>query len=324
MKKNIAVLAGGNSSEHFISLQSAETISKSINREKYNVYTVLIINQEWTIQNKSLQGVSINKDNFTFTSEGEVVNFDCVFSAIHGAPGENGQLQSYFEMLEIPFTGCNSFVSALTFNKYQCNIFLKEFGINVAKASLIGKNSPFNSAKIIEKIGLPCFVKPNAGGSSFGISKVKVSSDFENAAQEAFKESNEVIAEEFIEGREITCGVYKVNGEFNILPLAEIISKNEFFDYEAKYNSELNQELVPAPLSKELTLECQELTKKIYSTLNCNGIVRVDYILSNEKFYLLEINTIPGMTAESLVPKMINESGRTLTKVTDEIIMSII
>ncbi len=320
MKKNIAILAGGNSSEYFISLQSAETVAKGLSAQKYNVYTVLIKNKEWTLQNQLNCSIVINKNDFSFNDNGQKTTFDCVVSEIHGRPGEDGRLQGYFDMLNVPYIGCSAITSALTFNKFHCNIFLKNFGINIAKAELIKAGIKYNKAAIINTVGLPCFVKPNAGGSSFGISKVKNIEDFDKAALSALEESEEAIIEEFIPGREITCCVYKLKGKLISLPLAEIISKNEFFDYQAKYNADLNEEIVPAPISAELTATCKKLSEKVYNLLSCSGIVRVDFILSGNTFFLLEINTIPGVTAESIVPKMIATSGTTIGKVMGELI----
>jgi D-alanine-D-alanine ligase len=323
-KKNIAVLAGGNSSENLISLMSAENIAAGLNKEKFNVYVVNISGSEWTVISPTDCGYIVNKNDFSFNLNGQKEKFDCVFPAIHGTPGEDGLFQGYLEMLDIPYVGCNVLTSSLTFNKYYCNTFLRHFNISVSDSVLVRENISFDVATIIKTTGLPCFVKPNAGGSSFGITKAKALNHVLPAIVKAFKESEEVIVEKFISGREITCGMFKTKNRTEIFPLVEIKSKNEFFDYDAKYNSALNEEIVPAPVSAELTEKCRELSSKIYDVLNCKGIVRIDYILHENEFYFLEINTLPGMTAESIVPKMIKNHGMTFTEVADLLIDDIL
>jgi len=314
-KKNIAVLAGGNSSEYFISLKSAETIANEIDKEKYNVFTVQIKGNEWTLINDLNCGLIIHKNDFSFTDKGQKEKFDLVVSAIHGTPGEDGLLQAYFDMLQIPYVGSGVLASSLTFNKYYCNTFLRNFNIvNIAKSILLRKGIKYNTNEIIEKLGLPCFVKPNAGGSSFGISKVKEKEDLENAINEAFKESDEVIIEEFIKGDEIQCGIFKTKEKEYKLPLVEIVPETEFFDYKAKYES-LSEEIIPARISEELTKKCQNITSELYDALNCKGIVRMDFILKDGEYWFLEANTIPGMTSESLVPQMLRKANMTIKEV---------
>ncbi len=323
-KKNIAVLAGGNSSENIISLMSAENIAKSLDNEKYNVYVINISGSEWTLVSPSDCGLIINKNDFSFNLNGQKEKFDCVFPAIHGTPGEDGLIQGYLDMLDIPYVGCNVLTGALTFNKYYCNTFLRHFEIPISDSVLLREGKSFDVSDIIKITGLPCFVKPNAGGSSFGISKVKEINKMLPAIVEAFKESDEVIIEKFIPGREFTCGLFKTKNRTEIFPLVEIVSKNEFFDYSAKYNSNLNQEIIPAPISEELAEKCRRQSSKIYDALNCKGLVRIDYILHDNVFYFLEINTLPGMTAESIVPKMIKHHGLTFTDVADLLIDDIL
>ncbi|MCF6184204.1 MAG: D-alanine--D-alanine ligase [Bacteroidales bacterium] len=315
-KKNIAVLAGGNSSEFFISLKSSENIAKEIDKEKYNVYIVQIKGKEWTLINDLNCGLIIHKNDFSFTDRGQKETFDIVVSVIHGTPGEDGLLQAYFDMLSIPYIGSGVLASALTFNKFYCNTFLKNFNIvNIADSVLLRKNQTYNSQNIIVKLGLPCFVKPNAGGSSFGVTKVKKEEDLETAVENAFKESDEVIIEKFIEGDEIQCGIFKTKEKEYILPLVEIVPKNEFFDYQAKYDGGFSDEIIPARISDELTKKCRNITSEIYDALHCKGIVRMDFILKNNEFWFLEANTIPGMTDESLVPQMIQKAGMTVKEV---------
>ena len=320
MKKNIAVVVGGNSSEYFISLQSGEYIANSIDKNKFNVYVVTIKGNDWELSSDLYCGLIINKNDFSFNDNGQKVKFDCAYIAIHGTPGEDGKLQSYFEMINLPYVGCNVLTSALTFNKYFCNTFLLQSDILMANSVLVKKGNKIDTKKIIAETGLPCFVKPNEGGSSFGISKVKKEEELIPAIEKAYKESNQVIIEQFIDGKEITVGLVKTKNKDYIFAPIEIISDNEFFDYEAKYNNDKNQEIIPARISDELTKESQNLASEIYDILDCSGIVRVDYILSNNKFYFLEINTIPGMTKESLLPKEIREYGVDFKELLTEII----
>lgn len=320
MKKNIAVIAGGNSSEYYISLQSAETISNEIDKEKFNVYTVLLKGNEWELTSDLFCGIPIDKNDFSFNDNGQKVKFDCAYITIHGTPGEDGKLQSYFEMIGLPYTSCNVLCSSLTFNKYFCNTYLKQKGISVANSVMVRKQDPIDPESIIKKTGLPCFVKPNEGGSSFGISKVKIESELIPAIDKAFKESDQVIIEQFKKGREITSGLVKVNEKEYLFPLTEIKSPNEFFDYEAKYDDKETQEITPAPIEEALAVQCKKLSSKIYDYLNCNGIVRIDYILHEGNFNFLEINTVPGMSAASLVPQQVKEHGISFRNLLTEII----
>jgi len=319
-KKNIAVLTGGNSSEFFISLKSAENVANEINKEKYNVYVVQIKGKEWTLINDLNCGLIIHKNDFSFTDRGQKETFDLVIPVIHGTPGEDGLLQAYFDMLNIPYVGSGVLASSLTFNKYYCNIFLKNFNsVNIAKSSLIRAGQKIDTEIIIQELGLPCFVKPNAGGSSFGVSKVKKEEDLLPAIENALKESDEVIIEEFIKGDEIQCGVFKTKEKEYKLPLVEIVPEREFFDYKAKYEN-LSQEIIPARISRELTVKCQNLTSELYDALNCKGIVRMDFILKDGEYWFLEANTIPGMTDESLIPQIIKKAGITVAEVMDLLI----
>ena len=320
MKKNIAVVVGGNSSEYFISLKSGEYIANNIDKDKFNVYVVTIKGSDWELTSDLYCGLIINKNDFSFNDNGQKVKFDCAYIVIHGTPGEDGKLQSYFEMINLPYVGTNVLTSALTFNKYFCNTFLRQSDILMANSVLVKKGDKIDTKKLIANIGLPCFVKPNEGGSSFGISKVKKEDELIPAIEKAYEESKQVIIEQFIDGKEITVGLVKTKNKDYIFTPIEIISDNEFFDYEAKYNDAKNQEIIPARISNELTKKSKNLASEIYDILDCSGIVRVDYILSNNKFYFLEINTIPGMTKESLLPKEIREYGLDFKKLLSEII----
>lgn len=324
MKKNIAVIYGGFSAEHHISVKSGKFVSSIIDKEKYNVFEILINKNSWIEQST---GKSINKDDFSVKLNHNIIKFNAAVNVIHGNPGENGIVQSYFDMINIPYTGCNSFVSALTFNKYYCNKYLLNFDINIANSLIIRKGN-IDKEKIqlfIDKVGLPVFVKPSDGGSSFGTTKVKNQNDIENALNSAFEHSNEVMIEQFIEGREFTCGVIKTNKTLALTPI-EVRSKKEFFDYESKYNSSLNEEIIPAPIDQLKTNIIKNTSEKIYDLLNCNGIVRMDYIFNEKtnKFYFLEVNTIPGMTSESLVPKMLRYDNIDITNLYTDLIESIL
>ena len=309
--KTIAIVAGGNSSEFEISVKSAKNVCNAL-QNKYIIYIIIIQGTNWYWEDKKGRFHNIDKNDFSLVTDEYRIRFDAVFIAIHGTPGENGLLQGYFDMLKILYSSCSAFCSALTFNKQACKLFLKEYKIPMAEAILIRKGEKTDIKTIAGKIGLPCFVKPNDSGSSFGVSKVKKIEDFMAALETAFKESNEVLVEAFMEGREVACGVIKTKNKALILPVTEIISKNEFFDYEAKYSPGKSEEVTPAIMPAIITDEIQRLSSLIYDLLGCKGIVRVDFIIVGQKPYFLEINTIPGMTEESLVPKQALAAGITL------------
>ncbi len=306
--KTIAIAAGGDSSEYQISLKSAFEVSKLIST-RYKVYIIVIKNTSWYWEDPKGRYHSIDKNNFTLNVDGITIRFDAVFIAIHGKPGENGMLQGYLDMMQLPYTGCNAFCSALTFNKHACKLFLKEYRIPMAENILVRKNEQIDADGIIRLLGLPCFVKPNDSGSSFGVSKVRKAEEFADALSLAFKESDEVVIESFMKGREVACGIVKTRTRKIILPVTEIISKNEFFDYEAKYTPGKSDEITPADLPEKVTDEVQRLSSLINDTLGCSGIVRVDFIIADNKPLFLEINTIPGMTEESLIPKQAAVAG---------------
>ena len=312
MKKNIAVIAGGNSSEFPVSIRSAEQIAGELDPDKYDVYKITIKGTSWILEDEKTGQIPVNKNDFSSNTPMGKLKFDCALITIHGTPGEDGKLQGYFESLNIPYTTSGILSSSLTFNKKATKLFLKSFGILSPAAVYLHKGELVKTETIINKLGFPVFVKPNQSGSSFGITKADNEATLEKAISHAFEEGNEIIIEEFIEGSEITCGVLKAGSKEIIFPLCEIISKNEFFDYEAKYTPSKAEEIIPARISADKTRECQSLASYIYSALDCRGIVRIDYILSDDKFYFLEANTIPGMSAESIVPKMAREYGISL------------
>jgi D-alanine-D-alanine ligase len=300
--RTIAIAAGGDSSEYGISVKSANEVY-SVLSGSYNAYIIIIRGTDWYWEDEKGRVFAIDKNDFTLNHNDRKIRFDAVFIAIHGTPGENGLLQGYFDMLKIPYTSCGAFSSALTFNKHATKLYLKEYGILMANALLIRKDESFSEEAALEKAGLPCFVKPNDSGSSYGVSKVKKKEEFHKALEAAFRESNEVLIESFMNGREMGCGVVKTKSKTVVLPVTEIISKNEFFDYEAKYSGGKSEEITPARISPELTEKIQSLSSEISSLLGCRGIVRVDFIVVNGNPYFLEINTVPGMTKESLIPQ---------------------
>jgi D-alanine--D-alanine ligase len=306
--RTIAIAAGGNSSEFEISVKSANEVCKALS-SKYMVYVIMIKGSEWYWEDQKGRYYNIDKNDFALITDDLKVRFDAVFIAIHGTPGENGLLQGYFDMLKIPYSSCDAFCSALTFNKQACKLFLKEYNIPMADAIFVRKNEKPDPSAIEKKLGMPCFVKPNDSGSSFGVSKVKKKEDLPDAIKKAFQESDEVLIEAFMKGREVACGVVKTGAKTLVLPVTEIISKNEFFDYEAKYSTGNSEEVTPASMPSDITGEIQRLSSLIYDLLGCKGIVRVDFIVIGNKPFFLEINTVPGMNKESLVPQQAKAAG---------------
>ncbi len=308
--KTIAITAGGDSSEFEISVKSAVEVGKALSG-RYEVYIVIIRGTNWFWEDPKGRYHNIDKNDFSLVTDLSRIRFDAVFIAIHGTPGENGYLQGYLDMLDIPYTSCGAFCSALTFHKQACKLFLKEYNIPMAEAILIRKGDNLDPVGIIEKTGLPCFVKPNDSGSSFGVSKVKKKEELLSAIEKAYIESNEVLIEEYMDGREVACGVLKTGNKVIVLPVTEIISKNEFFDYEAKYTAGRSDEVTPANMPETVINEIQRLSSLVYDLLGCKGIVRVDFIVVGQKPFFLEINTVPGMTSESLIPKQAEAAGLT-------------
>jgi D-alanine-D-alanine ligase len=316
MKKNIALLAGGYSGEFVISIQTAETIEKNLDTLLYNVYKIIITREEWYYNNGN-EKIPVDKNDFSLLIGGERIKFDCVFIAMHGTPGEDGKIQGYLDMMQVPYTTCNSIVSALTFNKSYCNKVVKAFNVvNIANSVHLIKGEPYSMGAILDQLKLPVFVKPNESGSSLGVSKVKKVEELLPAIEKAFREDNQVLIEEFIEGRELTIGVYKVNGHVYALPATEIVSKNEFFDYEAKYTPGVTNEITPANMDDALKEQLESKAMYIYRHLNCRGIVRMDFILQRltNRLFFLEVNTMPGQSENSIVPRQVKASGRTLVE----------
>ncbi len=309
MKKNIAIVAGGYSSEYIVSLRSAQGIHSFINKERYNLYIALITHEEWKVQLPDESWTPIDKNDFSFTEDGAVKHFDFCYITIHGTPGEDGRLQGYFDMIGMPYSSCGMMVSALTFNKYICNQYLRQFGVNVADSIHLFRGEKITDEEVIARLGLPIFVKPNDGGSSFGVTKVKTPEAIQPAIEKAFGE-----------GTEVTCGCYKVAHKAVVFPLTEVVTPNEFFDYDAKYNGQVD-EITPARLSDELTKKIQQETSRIYDLLGAKGIIRIDYIITAEGTpMLLEINTTPGMTATSFIPQQVRAAGMAIEEVMTDII----
>ncbi|MCF8302532.1 MAG: D-alanine--D-alanine ligase [Bacteroidales bacterium] len=310
MKKTIALVTGGDSGEIEVSLNSAHVIQKHVNKDDYDVYMIVMTGTKWIYNSPSNEEIPVNKDDFSLFIEGKKITFDAVFLAIHGTPGEDGKLQGYFDIMGIPYTCCNQATSVVTFNKYFTHKVVSYWGIQMAKQVFLNTKSIMDIDKIIAEIGLPCFVKPNEGGSSVGITKVKEKEALAAAIDLAFAEDDEVLIEEFIAGTEVTCGVFEHRNRLTVMPLTEIVSKNEFFDYEAKYTAGKADEITPARISEANSIKCKQLSSLLYKKLGCRGVVRFDYIITQEKlddgtndFYFLEANTIPGLSEASIVPQ---------------------
>ena len=313
MKKNVAIITGGDSSELVISLKSAGQVRKYIDTEKYAPYLVYIREEDWHVRTGRDDEVRtpVNKNDFSFEHGNGIVRFDYAFIAMHGPPGEDGKLQAYFDLLHIPYSSSGVLSLALTFNKFACKNILSQAGILTADAYLIKPSAEWDAETVINRTGLPCFIKPNAGGSSFGVSKISHAEDLEAAVQKALAEDSDVLVESFIPGREFTCGALKLTGREYSFPVTEIISKKDFFDYEAKYTAGMADEITPAPIPEELTRKCQAMTAKIYDVLDCRGLVRIDFIIHEGEPYFLEVNGVPGMSEMSIIPVQLRFLGHT-------------
>ena len=312
MKKNIAIVMGGYSSEVEISLQSGAVVYKHLDKEKYTPYSVHILPNKWVVVTEGVE-YTIDKNDFSFTKENTKITFDCVFNAIHGAPGENGSLLAYFDLIHMKHTSAPFYQMALTFNKRDTLSVVKQYGIPTATSVYFNKGDHFSVEEIINKVGLPCFVKPNNAGSSFGISKVYTKEEMIPAIEKAYKEDTEILIESFLDGTEVSVGVIQYKGETTVLPITEIVSDNDFFDYEAKYLGK-SQEITPARLTQQQEQRVKEVAQKVYEVLNMSGFSRSEYILVNEEPHFLEMNTVPGMTEASILPQQANEFGITLAQ----------
>ena len=329
-KKIVAVVCGGDSSEHDVSLRSAQGIESFLDKEKFEVFIVEINGLTWEAHLPAGKKVPVSREDFSFKVGRRKVRPDFAYITIHGTPGENGILQGYFDLIHMPYSTSGVLVEALTFNKFTLNQYLKGFGVNVSESLVVRKGNEdlVTDNEIIEHIGLPCFVKPNAGGSSFGVSKVKTLDQLRPAIKLAMKESDEVMVEAFIPGTELTCGCYKVAGKEVVFPVTEVVTHNEFFDYDAKYNGEVD-EITPARIPNDLRDRVQALTSAIYDILGCSGIIRVDYIVTTQtddegkahmRINMLEINTTPGMTPTSFIPQQVRAAKLDIKDVLSDII----
>lgn len=330
MKKTIAIVAGGDSSEHDVSLRSAEGIHSFLDKERYEVYIIEIKAMTWEAHLKDGSRSNVDRNDFSFMEGGKRIRPDFAYITIHGTPGENGILQGYFDLIHLPYSTSDVLVEAMTFNKFTLNQYLKGFGVSVSESLIVRKGFEHlvTDDEIIEKIGLPCFVKPNAGGSSFGVTKVKSADQIHEAILKAMRESDEVMVEAFMEGTEISQGCYKTQEKEVVLPATEVVSDNEFFDYNAKYNGQV-REITPARLKEETAERVSLITSMIYDILGCSGIIRVDYIITHttdengkerERINMLEVNTTPGMTATSFIPQQVRAAGMDMKDVLTDII----
>ena len=319
MKKNIAIIMGGYSSEYKISLKSGNVVFETLDKSKYNAYRIHIFKDKWVYVNDEGEEFPIDKNDFSINAGAFKVTFDCVFNAIHGSPGEDGFMQGYFKLINMPHTSCGMYQAALTFNKRDCLSTLKPYGIKTAESFYINLDDTINEDDIIAKVGLPCFVKANKAGSSFGITKVHKKEDLKNAIDVAFKEDDEIIIESFLDGVEVSVGVISYKGKTKVLPITEIVTDNDFFDYEAKYLGK-SKEITPARLTAAQEEKVNTVAKKVYEILKMKGFSRSEYIFKNGKPHLLEVNTIPGMTSHSLVPMAAREAGMDVPALVESIL----
>jgi len=309
MKKRIAIAAGGDSGEYEVSIKSATVVEQQLDKERYEPYVIVFRGKDWTWTSPSGEKHQVDKNDFSLDTGSGKVKFDAVFVAIHGTPGEDGKLQGYFDMLGIPYTTCDQATSALTFNKYFTNRFISSFDIRLAPSILLDRDENYNQATILRVCGLPCFVKPNSGGSSVGITKVNREEELKGAIEKAFREDEQVLVERFIPGREITCGVITYEGQPRSLPVTEIITDNTFFDYEAKYTDGVADEITPADIPEDVEQLCRATSEMLYDRLHCFGLVRFDYIYNDEGMFFLELNTVPGLSPNSILPQQAEADG---------------
>lgn len=313
-KLNIALFMGGDSGEYEVSIGSASVIRKYLNPERYKVFPILARGNSWQFIPDESTHISIDKNDFCLNLNGERILFDCAFIAIHGTPGEDGKLQGFLDMAGIPYTSCDLTTSAITFNKYFCNDLAIQYKMNVAKTILLRHAEEWTEDDLIKEVNLPCFVKPNKSGSSVGVTKVYLKSEIKRAIDIAFNEDDEVLVQQNIKGREMACGVFRLEGKIKVLPITEIVSKNDFFDYEAKYTNGMADEITPAALAVKEEKECSKMTAYLYEKFNCKGVVRFDYFLSDGKWWFLEVNTVPGFSEGSIIPKQAIAAGFNLSE----------
>jgi len=323
MKKKVAIIMGGYSSEYKISLKSGNVVYQYLNKGKYDSYRIHILKEKWVYVDENEKEYEVNKHDFSINIDGDTVVFDCVFNAIHGTPGEDGLMQAYLELLGIPQTSCDYYQAALTFNKRDLLSVLKPYGIKSAPSYYLNFGDPVNEKEIIDKVGLPCFVKANRSGSSFGISKVYEKDKLKSAIEIAYKEDDEIIIEGFLEGTEVSVGVITYKGETKVLPITEIVTENDFFDYEAKYEGK-SQEITPARISKSQEKNVSQIAKQAYEVLKMKGFSRSEFIFIGEDPYMLEMNTSPGLTKESILPAQSIVAGISLSELFDNAIEEVL
>lgn len=323
MKKTIALVTGGFTGESIISLKSAEVIEQNLDTEKFEVYKIIINRDTWFYEDKAGNKHEVDRNRFTLNITGKLIKFDCIFIGLHGSPGEDGKLQGYFDMLNLPYTTCDASTSAITMNKAYTKAIVADIeNLNIARSKQLFSNNSANESLIITNLKLPYFVKPNSGGSSIGMTKVKSASELKGALDKAFQEDTQILVEEFVKGREFTIGVYRGKDGVKVLPATEIISSKEFFDFEAKYTPGVSEEITPGRMNKEEQNRVNIIVKQVYQKLNCRGVVRIDYFLEEEtgKFYFIEINTVPGQSENSIIPKQVRSVGRTIKDFYTELI----
>jgi D-alanine-D-alanine ligase len=313
MKKNIAIIMGGYSSEYKISIKSGNVVFQYLDKDIFNAYRIIISKEKWVYLDKDENELPVNKHDFSLVIDNQHVIFDCVFNAIHGTPGEDGLMQAYFELLGIPQTSCNHYQAALTFNKRDLLSTLKPYGIKAANSYYLNLGDSIDHVAIVKKVGLPCFVKANRAGSSFGISKVYEKKELQAAIDKAFNEDDEIIIESFLDGTEVSVGVITFKGDTLVLPLTEIITDNDFFDYEAKYEGK-SKEITPARLTKTQEENIRQQAKKAYEVLKMKGFSRSEFIFIGNEPYMLEMNTTPGLTEESILPQQAKIAGISLAE----------
>jgi len=313
LRKNIAIVFGGFSGERVISEKSALLVQKYLADTEYNTFLVDIDVNDWQALVDGTK-IAINRDDFSFEVDGSKVVFDGVFNAIHGTPGEDGKLQGYFDLIGMPYNNCGVLASSLSFDKAACNRYLKASGVNVADSYLARLGTTPDAASIIDRVGLPCFVKPNDGGSSIGVTKVKRIEDLEPAIKLAQEEEVDALIESFLDGVEVSCGCISVDGKARAIGVTEIVPEGEFFDFNAKYESEKTEEITPARISREVYDQIMEQTELIYAWLHCKGMIRIDYMICKDGVYLIEVNTTPGLSEESIIPKQALHAGYSLTE----------
>ena len=326
LKRTIAIVCGGDSSEHDVSLRSAQGLYSFFDKERYNVYIVDVKGVNWRVNLPDGTTAPVDRNDFSFILDGKAVVFDYAYITIHGTPGENGIMQGYFELIHIPYSTSGVLVEAMTFDKFVLNQYLRGYGISVPDSLLIrrGYENQIDEDEIVSRIGMPCFVKPSSSGSSFGVTKVKNKDQLAPAIRKAMMESDEVMVEQFLDGTELSIGCYKTREKSVVLPATEVVTKNEFFDYDAKYNGQV-EEITPARIAPETADRVARITSAIYDILHCNGIIRIDYILTKnedgtDKINMLEVNTTPGMTATSFIPQQVRAAGLNITDVLTEIV----